>query len=122
MVEGRNLSLFDAAVLLDPDFDDFDGDLTLGQICKPQADLYVSRKGAGDPGAWNERNSEDRKKLREAERERLRLYREAERAKELKYAAVGARRERRDYKCQRCIPYNGHHTPDYWGTGQKDPW
>jgi hypothetical protein len=23
-------------------------------------------------------------------------------------------------KCNRCIPYNGHHTPNYWGTGQPD--
>src|SRR5262245_58691855 len=25
-------------------------------------------------------------------------------------------------KCNRCIPYNGHHTPNYWGTGQPDCW
>jgi len=23
-------------------------------------------------------------------------------------------------KCNCCIPYNGHHTPNYWGTGQPD--
>jgi len=25
-------------------------------------------------------------------------------------------------KCNCCIPYNGHHTPNYWGTGQPDCW
>jgi hypothetical protein len=25
-------------------------------------------------------------------------------------------------KCNRCMPYNGHHTPNYWGTGQPDCW
>jgi exonuclease VII large subunit len=29
---------------------------------------------------------------------------------------------RRQELCKRCRPYNGHHTPNYWGTGQKDPW
>jgi hypothetical protein len=23
-------------------------------------------------------------------------------------------------KCNRCIPYNWHHTPNYWGSGQSD--
>ena len=25
-------------------------------------------------------------------------------------------------KCQRCVPYNGRFTVNYWATGQKDPW
>jgi hypothetical protein len=26
------------------------------------------------------------------------------------------------YKCKECVPYNGHHTPNYWATGQADCW
>jgi len=25
-------------------------------------------------------------------------------------------------KCNKCIPYNGHHTINYWATGQADCW
>lgn len=28
----------------------------------------------------------------------------------------------KNIKCNKCIPYNGHHTYNYWCTGQKDPW
>lgn len=96
---------FDNGLLLDLDFDDFGGVITFAQICCPQFDLYESHKGLGDPIA-----AEMAKRPK------------PERPKERKpYPKVSARKLA-DGKCHFCVPYNGHHTKNYWGNGQKDPW
>ncbi len=98
--------LWEAGV--DPDFDGFDGELTFAQMCNPQFDLYGSPKPAP-----SSRYSPQRYLVKK-ERNRV--------AKELERVRIGRQPRGENYPCRWCIPYNGHHTGNYWGTGQKDIW
>jgi hypothetical protein len=56
-----------------------------------------------------------------AERERLRNAAMAMRVR-FEHAVFRFNKalKRLNPKCNCCIPYNGHHTPNYWGAGQPD--
>ena len=93
------------AWLLDPDFDDLGGNLTFAQICNPQFDLYKSGKSEDPVFA---------RKLPSPRRTPLQV--------QLDRAQDGRKPKHGEYICRSCFPYNGHHTPNYWGTKQKDIW
>lgn len=91
--------------LLEQDFDAIGGMLSFQQIRNPQIVLCASGPGSGDPDAASGDNGRP----------------EATRRAILR-ATRPESKKRNDRECRCCVPYNGHHTPDYWGTNQKDIW
>lgn len=93
--------------LIDPDFDDFGGLLSLAQIRDP-VPIYGERR-------LSEEEKEQRRRYRREQYARTKV------ATDLVHASSGSVRFS-DPECRRCVPYNGSHTPNYWNTGQKDIW
>jgi hypothetical protein len=158
--------------VIDPDFDNLGGELTLAQIRDPGLTLAqiwnpISPTG-GDPIYWykqqRERLRDQHNRLRLLARRlkaayKLRIPRAHERVLRLSQrleaassfeAQIACKQELlqklakrflaaqlKTYpkfnfgrafpaggycKCNKCIPYNGHHTINYWATGQTDCW
>jgi hypothetical protein len=133
---------FDSVV--DPDFDELGGELTLEQIRHPTlswAQCWNPKPvySDGDPLRY----AQKLRYLIKGQRDQLnQLFQRLQTAgnfktqialKRLRLEAVcelllAAQRSKwpkfgfRNTKCRGCIPYNGRHTMNYWATGQVDCW
>jgi hypothetical protein len=113
--------------VLDPDFDEMGGEVTIEQLITLQPQIYEH------PDA---RQRARRALARIRGEVRQRRYRKAVEATEgitleitimrdqFRRVTDRYRRALRNLnpRCNRCVPYNGSHTPNYWGTHQPDPW
>jgi hypothetical protein len=125
--------------VLDPYFDEMGGDLVLAQIIDPvHSPATKSAPGSGDPEGLKALNryrlqhqhrrlQRLAKRLRAAQNLQLsrtkdRIQRSARRLPVAHLASYPKFRFPKNHKCNPCVPYNGHHTPYYWGTGQADCW
>lgn len=134
-----NRATFFLSPVLDPDFDELGGELTWAQIVDPVwAPLVKSSLGSGDPEGLKAQNR-DRLQRRHRQLQRLagrlraaqnlqlirtkdRIQRSARRLPVAHLASYPKFSFPKNHKCNPCVPYNGHHTPYYWGTGQADCW
>lgn len=123
---------------IDPEFDELGGALTLAQIIDPvpavETEAYPGQyRRLQNRWSWQEfkqkrhRIDYAAKTLQRAEN--IILERARSRLKEISIRFVQVRSKEyptfrfiSNPRCNRCIPCNGHHTPDYWGTGQPDCW
>jgi hypothetical protein len=128
------------ADLIDPDFDEIGGELTLQQVRNPLPTYLASDtppeggKYATKPyGYWARKQrlqGEQQGKLNIVQQLELRLDRVRKNYNEMlrrfwvmqNRFNTAIRSGVLNPKCRRCIPYNGYHTPRYWGRKQKDPW
>jgi hypothetical protein len=131
--------------LLDPEFDELGGELTLWQIANPLPEPDGNKQ-------WCKADSERERRIRELYekgRELLEQHRNLEQQQHIlelerlgheqrqfndqyhhvvrwcrHWRVIDVQRQLniKEVKCRCCIPYNGHHTPNYWGTGQQDCW
>jgi hypothetical protein len=128
--------------VIDPEFDNMGGDLTLAQIRAPVLSLAQCCKSyhpfGGDPDLYiqNQRAHIADRHYR-LEKLMFRLRRSRKNPNKRKRAQLILLNQRflaaqlrkypkftfsKNAKCNSCVPYNGHHTPNYWATGQTDCW
>lgn len=123
---------------VDPDFDEMGGELTLHQIADPVPMAHTEAY----PGQYRRQHcGREWQKIRERWNRFYDLESRLNQAwnrialnnrNHIQYLAhqlVDIRTKNYprfvfhdNMRCNKCIPYNGSHTRDYWGTGQKDPW
>lgn len=131
--------------VLDPDFDDVGGELTLKQVRDPVwAPSVKSGAGAGDPWSPGLPRRQIERRVNMLARRQGRRRRELDRLVERFHGAMQQRRQQLDLlvkrfhratlqgypkfrfgknqACNACVPYNGRHTANYWATGQVDCW
>ena len=110
---------------LDPEFDELGGELTFHQITDPLPEpdeepknFYARR--------WQQLYDARLYRRRTASRALRRAIRNVIHYKRVRLNYAYERFQHAlpnlNKKCSRCYPYNGHHTPNYWGTGQADCW
>jgi hypothetical protein len=128
--------IWGVTVLIDPEFDELGGELTFAQIADP-----VPNPDSDEP--YNYRQTRLRCAIRARERyeqQREQRHKEYEKKRAEHYLAQQTREhvlrwckywrvidvqqqlDITEVKCRCCIPCNGRHTPNYWGTGQPDCW
>jgi hypothetical protein len=108
---------------LDPDFDELGGELTYAQIADPLPEPdedpppYFAR-------LYRRQYEQERYQRERKRRIALLAMRNEVQGMRTRLASTMARfyRATRNLNpmCNRCRPYNWHHTPGYWGTGQVD--
>ena len=130
--------------LIDPDFDEMGGELTFKQIVDPvpaaETEAYPGQYQRGHQHQlWQELKMRrhrlewwakclQREEDIILERASLRLRNLSIRFVRMQLKGPTIRESFPQFffhgnqRCNHCIPYNGRHTPNYWRTGQADPW
>lgn len=125
---------FNRFPVIDPDFDNLGGELALAQIRDPGLTLAQIwnpiSPGAGDPiGHPQRRIDHNRYRLRKLARRlkaafscKRELLQKLSRQFLLAQFKTWPKFNFAQLKCNKCVPYNGRHTINYWATGQADCW
>jgi hypothetical protein len=111
---------------VDPDFDEWGGELTLHQIADPVPEgveepaHYLARVHARDYQArYRARLLKQADALREAKATAYQQIRESRRRLVLLAARFDRAARYLNGACRGCIPYNGIYTRNYWDSVQK---
>jgi hypothetical protein len=124
MIDWRGYQVYPS---VDPDFDEMGGEITIEQLISLVPQVYErpyakqqARKAIAriHEEAWQKRYEKAVEATEEITLE-ITIMRD-------QFRRVTDRYQRAlrnlNPRCNRCIPYNGSYTPNYWNTGQRDPW
>src|SRR5262245_61126064 len=117
--------------LIDPDFDEMAAEVTIKELIDLEPQIYErpdTRLYARTAIARHHYNTQRKRRVKQIDKIEHEL-----RQAQFELRTMVDRYDRVEWrfryysaqlnpKCNKCRPYNGSHTPNYWGTNQRDPW